>query len=95
MFAHQRERSLLQPKRGAFLDPHLRMLGRSAIGGEHRNVGVDPERIIAPMAGDHHAAVEVEDSGKLLAFKGGNRAPVPRRRERRDDAQALLTFGCG
>ena len=67
----------------------------AAIGGEHRHVGIDPQRIIAPVPGSDHPAVEVEDAHQLLAIERGDWAPVPGARERRDDAQALFTFGCG
>ena len=95
MFGDQCERPLLQAKRGAFLDPHLGPLAMAAVGREDRNVGIDPQRIIAPVAGGDHSSIEVEDPQKLLSVEAGNWAPVPGWRERRDDAQALLTFACG
>ena len=95
MLADQRERPLLQPKRGAFLDADFGPFAVPAVRGEHRHVGIDPQRIIAPVAGRDHPAVEVEDPHQLLAVERGDWAPVPRGRERRDDAQALFTFGCG
>jgi hypothetical protein len=49
----------------------------SAKGREHRHVGIDPERVITPVAGRDHSSIEVEDSGKLLAVESGDWAPVP------------------
>ena len=95
MLADQRKRPLLQPKRGAFFDPHLGPLGMAAEGRENRDVGIDPQRIIAPVTGRDHAPVKVEDPRQLGAVESGDWAPVPGTRERRDDAQALLAFGCG
>ena len=95
MFSNQRERPLLHPKRGAFLDPDLGPLAMAAEGGENRDVGIDPERVIPPVPGRHHPAVKVEDPRQLPAIEGGDWAPVPDTRERRDDAQALFTFGRG
>src|SRR5205085_11003436 len=95
MFADQGKRPLLQPKLGAFLYADLGPLGMAPEGCEDGDIGIDPKRIIAPVAGRDHAPVEIEDPGQLPAVEAGNRAPVPGRRERRDDAQALLTFGCG
>ena len=63
------KRPLLQPKRGAFLDADFGPLGMAAKGREHRHVGIDPQRIIAPVAGGDHPTVEVEDAGKLRAFE--------------------------
>ena len=95
MLADQGERPLLQPKRGAFFDTDLGPLRMTPERGEYGHVGIDPQRIIAPVAGDDHATIEVEDAGELASFKSGDWAPVPLRRERRDDAQALLTLGWG
>jgi hypothetical protein len=67
----------------------------AAVSGEDRYVGIDPQRVIAPVAGGDHSSIEIEDSQKLLAVEAGNRAPVPGWRERRDNAQALFTFGRG
>ena len=91
----RRERPLLQPKLGAFFDADFGPLGMAAIGREDGDFGIDAQRIVAPMTGRDHAPVEIEDPGKLHAVESGNRAPVPRARERRDDAQALLAFGRG
>ena len=77
MLADQRERPLLQPKRGAFLDAHLGPLRMAAEGREDGHVGIDPKRIIAPMTGRDHAPVKVEDAGQFLAVEAGDRAPVP------------------
>src|SRR5690242_11320258 len=63
--------------------------------GKNRDIGIDPQRIVAPMPGGDHPAVEIEDSRKLFAVESGDRAPVPARRERRDDAQALFALGWG
>ena len=64
----------------------------AAICSEYRDVRIDAERIIPPMTSGDHPAVKIEDAGKLPAIKGGNWAPVPSTRERRDYAQALFTF---
>ena len=93
MLADQRERPLLQPKLGAFLYDDLRPFGVPAVGRKDRDVRIDPQRIIPPVTGDHHATIEVEDPLKLPAIERGDWAPVPFTRERRDDAQALFTFG--
>ena len=61
MLAHQCERPLLQPKRGAFFDAHLGPLGMAPEGRENRDVGIDPQRIIAPVPGRDHPPIEVED----------------------------------
>ena len=95
MLSNQRERPLLQSKRGAFLYANFRPLAVPAECGEHRHVGIDPQRIIAPMPSGDHAPVKVEDPLKLPAVESGDWAPVPSLRERRDDAQALFTFGRG
>src|SRR4249919_3850857 len=67
----------------------------AAIGGENRDVGIDADCVIAPVPSSDHPSVEIEDARKLGAVEAGNRAPVPGSRERRDNAQALLTFGRG
>ena len=95
MLTNQGERPLLHSKRGAFLYPDLGPFAVTPEGSEDRHVGIDPERIIAPVARGDHSAVKVEDPLKLLSIECGDWAPVPGRRERRDDAQALFTFGCG
>ena len=89
------ERPLLRPKRGAFLDTDLRALRMAAESSEDGHVGIDSKRIISPVTGGHHAAVEVEDPNNLPAIETGDWAPIPDIRERRDDAQALFAFGCG
>ena len=76
----------------------MRTSGRSrmaAVGREHRHVGIDPKRVIAPVPGRDHPPVEVEDADQFPAIESGDWAPVPRMRERRNDAQALFTFGWG
>ena len=93
MFTDQCERPLLQPKLGAFFYPDFGPLGMAAEGSEYRHVGIDAKRIVAPVPGGDHAAVKVEDPLELLAIESGDWAPVPGGRERRDDAQALFTFG--
>jgi hypothetical protein len=95
MLANQCERPLLHPKRGAFLDPHFRALTMAPEGGEDGDVGIDPQRIVAPVPRRDHPPVEVEDTTEFHAVKRGNGAPLPRWGERRDDTQALFTFGCG
>ena len=61
MFADQCKRPLLQPKLGAFFYADLRSLAVAPKGGEHRNIRIDPERIISPVPGRDHPAIEVED----------------------------------
>jgi len=95
MLADQDERPLFRTKLGAFLYAHLGPLGVAAERSENRHVRVDSKGVIAPMSGDHHPSVKVQDSRQLAAIEADNRAPVPGVRERRDDAQALFTFGCG
>ena len=95
MLAHERERPLLQAKRGAFFYADLGPFGMAPEGGEHCDVGIDPQRIVAPMAGGDHPAVKIEDLHQLRAVERGDWAPVPWVGERRDDAQALFTFGWG
>ena len=77
MLTDQRERPLLQTKRGAFLDADFGALGVAAIGGEDSDIGVDPQRIIAPVSGGDHPAVEVEDPRQLPAIESRDWAPVP------------------
>ncbi len=95
VLADQGKRPLLRPKRGAFLYPDFRMLGMAAVSGEDRDVGIDAQRVIAPMSGSDHPAVEIEDPRQLPAIETRDWAPVPYTRERRNDAQADFTFGCG
>jgi len=95
VLTYQCERALLQSKRGAFLNPDLRPLAVSPKGGEHGNVGIYPKGVVAPVARSDHAPVQVEDALQFLAIESGDWAPAPSPRERRDDAQALFTFGCG
>ena len=62
MFTDESKRSLLLPKRGAFLDADLGPLGMASEGGENRHVWIDPQGIVAPVTRGDHPAVEVEDS---------------------------------
>ena len=62
MLTDQGKRPLLHPKRGVFLDADLGPLGMAAICGEHRDIRVDPKRIILPVPGRDHPAVEVKDA---------------------------------
>jgi len=59
MFTDQRERPLLNPKRGTFFDTDLRPLTVATERGEHRRVEVNTERVIPPMAGCDHASVQI------------------------------------
>ena len=95
MLGHQGKRPLLRLKLGAFLDPDLGPVGGAAEGGEAGDVDAEVHRIVAPMAGRDHPPVEIEDALQLAPVESGKRSPVPRMRERRDDAQALLAFGAG
>ena len=80
---------------GAFLYSHLGLLGSAAKRREHRNIGVEPKTVIAPMTCRHHPPIKVEDALQFGAVECCNSSPIPRMRKRRDDAQALLTFGSG
>jgi hypothetical protein len=42
------------------------------VGGEHRHVGLDPERLAAPMPCRYHPAVEVEDPHQLPTIERGD-----------------------
>jgi len=95
MFGHQCKRPLLQLEPGAFLYPHFGALGGPAEGGKHRHLRIEPHAVIAPMPGGDHPPVKVENSLELFPVERGNSAPVPRMRKRRNDAQALFTFGAG
>src|SRR5690348_6979802 len=95
MLADQRKRPLLRPKCGAFFDAYFGPLGMPSESSENGHIRIDPQRIVTPMARSDQPAIKVEDAHQLPAVERGNRAPVPGWRERRDDAQALLTFGCG
>jgi len=75
------------------LKRNLLALAVASVCREHRHVEIDPERIILPVTSRDHASIEVEDPHQLPAVESGDWAPVPVTRERRDDAQALLTFG--
>ena len=65
MLADQCKRPLLQPKRGAFFYADFGPLGRASERREHRDVGADVDRIIAPMARSDHPPVEIEDPLEL------------------------------
>ena len=95
MLGHQSERPLLQMKLGALLYADVRLLGGAAKGCEHGNIGIEPQPVVAPMAGSDHPSIKVEDALKFGTIESGNGSPIPRMRKRRDDAQALLTFGSG
>jgi len=95
MLADESERPLLQPKLGAFLYTDLRPFGGSPEGREHRFLAVQPNRVVAPVPGRDHPAVQVEDALQLAPVERGDWMPVPGRRERRDATQALLAFGAG
>ena len=93
MLADQCKRPLLQAKLGAFLDPHLGPLGGAAEGREDRHVGVERQAVVAPVPGRDHPPVEVEDALQFGPVEGCDRLPVPRMRERRHHAHALLASG--
>ena len=65
MFRHQGIRPLLQMKLGAFFDSDIRPLCGSSEGGEDRHIGVEPNSIVAPVAGGDHPPVKVEDALQL------------------------------
>ena len=95
VLGHQRERPLLRVKLGAFLNPDFRPIGSAPESGEAGDVDIEMHRIIAPVAGGDHAAIEVEDALQLAAIEGGEGTPIPQMRKRRYDAQALFAFGAG
>ena len=95
MLADECERPLLLPKRGAFLDPDFRSFRMPAKGSKHGNIRIDPKRIVAPVSRSDHPSIKVEDAHQFFAIERSDWAPIPGRRERRDDAQALFTFDCG
>ncbi|RZK00190.1 MAG: DUF4328 domain-containing protein [Novosphingobium sp.] len=63
--AEQRPHALLGAQRGTLLDPRLRTLGSATEGREARRVAIEVHRIVAPLAGRDHAAVEVENALQL------------------------------
>ena len=79
MLADQSERPLLQPKLGAFLYADLGALAVPPVGGEHRHVGIDPERVVAPMPCRYQPALEVEDPQLLPPIERGVCARAPPR----------------
>ena len=91
----QGERPLLHPKRGAFFYSNFGPLGRPAECGEDGHVGTHVDCVIAPVPSSHHSSVKVEDALDLKTVECRNWAPIPWMRERRNDAQALFTFGAG
>ena len=78
MITDERERPLLQPKLGAFLDPYLRPFGVAAEGGEDGDVGIDPQRVVAPVAGGDHPAIEIEELRRELKIVKTSRQPQPK-----------------
>ena len=95
MFRNQCKRPLLQLEPGAFLDPHFGPIGSSTESGEYSHVRIEPHPVIAPVPGRDHPPVKVQDASKFHPVECRNRPPVPRMRKRRNDAQALFTFGTG
>ena len=65
----QRPLTLPIAKRGAFFDPHFRALGGVAESRKDGGVAVELHRIIAPVSGGDHAAVEVENAGEFGAVE--------------------------
>lgn len=95
MFRNQGKRPLLPLEPGAFFDPHLGPVGGPAESSEYRHIRIEPHAIIAPVPGCDHPPVKVEDAPQFHPVECRNRPPVPRMRKRRNDAQALFTFGAG
>lgn len=93
MLGNERKRPLLQPKLGAFFNPHLRTLGMATKGRKTGDIAAEIHRIIAPVPGRDHPPVKVEDAGQFNTIKGGNRVPIPRPGKGRDDVQALFALG--
>ena len=93
MLTDQCKRPLLQPKRGAFLDPHLGPLGGAAEGGEDRHLGMERQAVIAPVPRRDHPPVQVEDPLQFDAVERRDRLALAGPGKRRDDAQALLASG--
>jgi len=52
-------------KLGAFFDPDIRPLRSPAESGEDCHIGVEPNSIVAPVAGGDHPPVKVEDALQL------------------------------
>jgi hypothetical protein len=82
-------------KLGALFDPDVRLFRGASESRKHCHVRVEPQPVITPMAGRHHSSVKVEDALQFCTIECRYGSPVPRMRKRRDDAQALLTFGSG
>ena len=95
MVSKECKRPLLQPERGAFLYADFGPFTVPPVRCEYRRVGIDPERVIAPVARRNHSAIQIQDPLQFPAIEGCNGAPIPARRERRDDAQADFTRGWG
>jgi len=61
MLTDQCKRPLLLPKRGAFLYPDLGPFAVAPEGREDGHVGIDTQRVIAPVTCGDHTAIEIED----------------------------------
>jgi hypothetical protein len=61
MLGNKRERPLLQMKLGAFLYFDVGLLCRPPEGSEDRNVGIEPDAVVAPLSSGDHSSVEVKD----------------------------------
>ena len=86
LLADQRPHALPVAQRRALLDPELGPLGGAAEGGEDRRVAAQLDRIVAPVPGRDHPAVEIEDAGQLDALEPDLARRARRQRKRRDDS---------
>jgi hypothetical protein len=95
MLGNQRERPLLQVELGALFDANVGLLGSASESRKHGDIGIEPHTIVAPMTGSDHPPVKVENALQFGTIECRNSSPIPRMRKRRDDTQALFTFGSG
>src|SRR6187551_768403 len=69
VLAEQRPHALAAAQRGTFLEAHLGDFGGAAESGEDRAIAGEVHRVVAPLAGADHAAVEIEDAAELGAVE--------------------------
>ena len=95
LFADQRPHPLLATQGRAFLDPELRSFGGTAKGGEDRGILAELHRIILPMSGSDHAAVQIEDTVEFDAFEADLRRLAGKRKRCDDTHQARSRSASG